>query len=102
NEQHVTKLDRREFLLGSAASLAAGASASALPVSKLAQRRLGFGAAATLWDLQADPRLGEAISTYCTQIVPVLELKWPMLRPDAHTFAFERADAILDFARQND
>ena len=43
----------------------------------------GFGAAATLWDLQADPRLGEAISTYCTQVVPVLELKWPMLRPDA-------------------
>ena len=32
----------------------------------------------------------------------MLELKWPMLRPDAHTFAFERADAILDFARQND
>jgi endo-1,4-beta-xylanase len=25
-----------------------------------------------------------------------------MLRPDAHTFAFERADAILDFARAND
>ena len=71
-------------------------------MSKLAQRRPGFGAAATLWDLQADPRLGEAISTYCTQVVPVLELKWPMLRPDAHTFAFERADAILDFAQKND
>lgn len=98
----MTKLDRREFLLGSAATLAAGTSASALPVSKLAQRRPGFGAAATLWDLQADPRLGEAISTYCTQVVPVLELKWPMLRPDAHTFAFERADAIYDFAQKND
>ena len=96
------RLDRREFLLGSAAVLAAGASASAVPASKRAQRRPGFGAAATLWDLQADPRLGEAISTYCTQVVPVLELKWPMLRPDAHTFAFERADAILDFARAND
>src|SRR3954464_4484751 len=98
----LVKLDRREFLLVSAATLAAGASASALPASNLAQRHQGFGAAATLWDLQADPRLGEAISTYCTQVVPVLELKWPMLRPDAHTFAFERADAILDFARQND
>ena len=91
----MTRLDRREFLLGSAAALAAGASASAAPASKLAQRYQGFGAAATLWDLQADPRLGEAISTYCTQVVPVLELKWPMLRPDAHTFAFERADARL-------
>jgi endo-1,4-beta-xylanase len=60
---HVMKLDRREFLLGSAATLAAGASASALPVSKLVQRHPGYGAAATLLDLQADPRLGEAIST---------------------------------------
>ena len=102
DDRHVIKLDRREFLLGSAATLAAGASASAVPAAKLAQRRPGFGAAATLWDLQADPRLGEAISTYCTQVVPVLELKWPMLRPDAHTFAFERADAIFDFAQQND
>ncbi|WP_234685760.1 endo-1,4-beta-xylanase [Bradyrhizobium monzae] len=98
----MTKLDRREFLLGSAVTLAASASASALPVSKLAQRRPGYGAAATLWDLQADPRVGEAISTYCTQVVPVLELKWPMLRPDPHTFAFERADAIYDFAQRND
>ncbi|UEM14848.1 endo-1,4-beta-xylanase [Bradyrhizobium barranii subsp. barranii] len=98
----MTRLDRREFLLGGAAALAAGATASAAPASKLAQRRPGFGAAATLWDLQADPRLGEAISTYCTQVVPVLELKWPMLRPNAHTFNFERADAILDFAREND
>ncbi|WP_369726110.1 endo-1,4-beta-xylanase [Bradyrhizobium sp. LLZ17] len=98
----MVKLDRRDFLLGSAATLAAGASASALPASKLAQRRPGYGAAATLWDLQADPRLGEAISTYCTQVVPVLELKWPMLRPDAHTFAFERADAVYDFAVNND
>ena len=32
----------------------------------------------------------------------MLELKWPMLRPNAHTFNFERADAILDFARDND
>src|SRR6266568_466746 len=100
--RYVIKLDRREFLLGSAATLAAGTSASAVPAAKLAQRRPGFGAAATLWDLQADPRLGEAISTYCTQVVPVLELKWPMLRPDAHTFAFERADAIYDFAKNND
>ena len=98
----VTRLDRREFLVGGAAALAAGASASAVPASKLTQRHPGFGAAATLWDLQADPRLGEAISSYCTQVVPVLELKWPMLRPNAHTFNFERADAILDFARENE
>lgn len=100
--RHVTRLDRREFLLGSAATLAVGVPASATPASRLTQRRPGFGAATNLWNLQADPRFGEAISTYCTQVVPEVELKWPMLRPDAHTFAFERADAILDFARQNE
>jgi endo-1,4-beta-xylanase len=94
-------LDRRHFLLASAAALAASSSAGA-QTSKQLSRRPGYGAAVTLWDLQADSRLGEAISTYCTQVVPVLEMKWPMLRPDPHTFAFERADAILDFARQND
>jgi endo-1,4-beta-xylanase len=97
----VTTLDRRQFLLGTAASLAAG-SAGPARASRPIGRRPGYGAALTLWDLQADPRLGEAIGQYCTQVVPVLELKWPTLRPDAHTFAFERADAILDFARQND
>jgi endo-1,4-beta-xylanase len=97
----MASLDRRAFLLGSAVALAAGTSAAA-QTSKLLSRRPGYGAAATLWDLQADPRLGDAISKYCTQVVPVLELKWPMLRPDPHTFAFERADAILDFARAND
>ncbi|WFU39625.1 endo-1,4-beta-xylanase [Bradyrhizobium sp. CB82] len=97
----MASLDRREFLLGSTAALAAGSSAGA-QTSKQLSRRPGYGAAATLWDLQADARLGEAISRYCTQVVPVLELKWPMLRPDPHTFAFERADAILDFARRND
>jgi endo-1,4-beta-xylanase len=96
----VTRLDRREALLGAAALLGAGL-ASAAERSKLADRRQGYGAALTLWDLQADPRLGEAISRFCTQVVPVLELKWPMLRPDPSTFAFTRADEILDFARQN-
>jgi len=94
-------LDRRELLLGAAACLAAGPAATA-ETARPTSRRPGFGAALTLWDLQADPRLGEAISKYCTQVVPVLEMKWPMLRPGPDKFTFERADAILDFARQND
>ncbi|MGY8665104.1 endo-1,4-beta-xylanase [Bradyrhizobium sp. UFLA05-109] len=96
----MTTLDRREFLLGTAAAFAAG-STSAAQTSASVNRRPGYGAALNLWDLQADPRLGEAISQYCTQVVPECELKWPMLRPDANTFRFERADAIFDFARQN-
>jgi endo-1,4-beta-xylanase len=81
--------------------MAAGPAYSALTAPKPRARRAGFGAAVTLADLQADPRLRDAVSTYCTQIVPVYELKWPTLRPDAHTFAFEKADAMLAFARQN-
>jgi endo-1,4-beta-xylanase len=52
--------------------------------------------------MQSDVQLRNAVTKYCTQIVPVYELKWPTLRPDAHTFTFEKADGLLDFARQND
>jgi endo-1,4-beta-xylanase len=97
----LTKLDRREFLLG-AAAMAAATPRLAEAQTPFLDRRPGYGAALTLWDLEADPRLGEAISNYCTQIVPVNELKWPTLRPDAHSFTFERADALLDFARRRD
>lgn len=78
-----------------------GAARSAAAATTSNVRRAGYGAALTLEDLRADPRLGAAIARYCTQIVPVYELKWPTLRPDAHTFAFEKADALLDFAQQN-
>jgi len=96
----VTSLDRREFLLGTAATLAAG-SARATGTSAPAGRRAGYGCAFNLWDLEADPGLGKAVSQYCTQVVPECELKWPMLRPSADKFSFARADAIYDFARQN-
>ncbi len=96
----MSTLDRREFLLGSAAALVAG-SARAGTSPTPAGRRSGYGAAFNLWDLEADPGLGKAVSQYCTQVVPECELKWPMLRPSADKFTFERADAIYDFARQN-
>jgi len=79
--------------------LAAASACSA--AAKPSTRRAGYGAALTLHDLQTEPRLGPAIKKYCTQIVPVYELKWPTLRPDAHTFSFDKADALLDFAQAN-
>jgi endo-1,4-beta-xylanase len=94
-------LNRRDLLLGGAAALAAGAARPAAAAARPNARRMGYGAALTLEDLRADPRLGAAIARYCTQIVPVYELKWPTLRPDAHTFSFEKADALLDFAQAN-
>jgi endo-1,4-beta-xylanase len=94
------KINRRELIAGGLA-IAASGSVRGAPAASARVRRDGYGAAATLADLQSDVRLRNAIPKYCTQIVPVYELKWPTLRPDPHTFAFEKADALLDFARQN-
>jgi endo-1,4-beta-xylanase len=38
----------------------------------------------------------------CGVLVPENELKWYVLRPDAKTFAFERADRIAAFAKAHD
>jgi endo-1,4-beta-xylanase len=96
------KINRRELIAGSLAAAASGAVGCApLLAAGARSRRDGYGAAVTLADLQSDVRLKDAVTKYCTQIVPVYELKWPTLRPDPHTFAFEKADALLDFARQN-
>ena len=95
------KINRRQLIAGGLAA-AASAAVHGTPVpSGERDRRLGYGAAVTLADLQSDVRLKDAVTRYCTQIVPVYELKWPTLRPDAHTFSFEKADGLLDFARQN-
>jgi endo-1,4-beta-xylanase len=95
------KINRRQLIAGSLAVAASGTVRGASPAASPLGRRDGFGAAVTLADLQSDVRLQNAVKRYCTQIVPVYELKWPTLRPDPHTFAFDKADALLDFARQN-
>lgn len=97
----MTKMNRRELVVGATALAASIATGSASRAASASSRRAGFGAAVTLADLQAEPRLRASVTQLCSQIVPVYELKWPTLRPDAHTFAFEKADALLDFARQN-
>ena len=52
-------------------------------------------------DLDADPRLGAAVTKYCSAIVPVYELKWGTLRPQRDVFDFEKADRLSQFARDN-
>ncbi|MBV8925530.1 MAG: endo-1,4-beta-xylanase [Bradyrhizobium sp.] len=94
-------VNRRQLIAGGLAAAASGVVKSAPLAADARSRRHGYGAAATLADLQSDARLQNAIARYCTQIVPVYELKWPTLRPDPHRFAFEKADALLDFAQQN-
>src|ERR1700761_8632424 len=94
-------INRRQLIAGGLAAAASGA-ARAVPLpAGTGGRRNGYGAAVVLADLQTNAELKNAITTYCTQIVPVYELKWPTVRPDPHTFAFEKADGLLDFAHQN-
>lgn len=98
------KPSRREFL-HAGASAAAWLAVPATPgwaAPAPSRRRSGYGAAVALADLEADPRLAEAVKTYCTQIVPVYELKWGSLRPTRDVFAFDNGDKLLDFAKRND
>ena len=97
-------ISRRDFLLSAASAAGLGLSAPAAPAASsysAGRRRLGYGAAVTLADLDADPRLGAAVTKYCSAIVPVYELKWGTLRPQRDVFDFEKADRLSQFARDN-
>lgn len=96
-------ISRRDFLLSaaSAAGLGLSAPSSAASSYSAGRRRLGYGAAVTLADLDAEPRLGAAVTKYCSAIVPVYELKWGTLRPQRDVFDFEKADRLSQFARDN-
>jgi endo-1,4-beta-xylanase len=64
-------------------------------------RKVPYGAAVSLADLRADPRLQKALAEACDVLVPVGELKWAELRPSPDRFAFENADEIAAFARKH-
>ena len=92
---------RRDIL---ALGLAAGASAAVgggAALAGSAARPAPFGAAVYLPDLEADPRLGEAIAARCQRVTPVNELKWTYSRPAPDAFDFAAGDRIADFARAN-
>jgi endo-1,4-beta-xylanase len=106
---------RREFLadamrlaaLGVSGTAAlSGVSAFATPramsSAKPAERGLIlYGAAARSDALVSDLSYRDAIVANCQMIVPESELKWLELRPARNEFRFDRADAIVDFGRQN-
>jgi endo-1,4-beta-xylanase len=106
---------RRDFLAGAAkaASLCvsgtaalSGMSAFATPLTRptamsAAARLIPYGAAARSDALASDPSYRAAIVANCQMIVPESELKWLELRPTRDQYRFEKADAIIDFARQN-
>jgi endo-1,4-beta-xylanase len=51
--------------------------------------------------LSSDPVYREAIIANCQLIVPEGEMKWPDIHPARDQYRFEKADALVDFARQN-
>lgn len=101
---------RRDVLIGAAkvaalcvAGTAAepGVSAFAFTPASTGQNLIPYGAAVRSDALVSDSSYREAIIANCQLIVPESELKWTELRPTRHEYRFERADAIIDFARQN-
>jgi endo-1,4-beta-xylanase len=63
--------------------------------------RIEYGAAARSDALVSDLSYRDAIVANCQMIVPESELKWQELRPARDQYQFEKADMMVDFARQN-
>lgn len=60
-----------------------------------------YGAAVRSDALASDLSYRNAVIANCQMVVPESELKWLELRPTRDEYRFEKADAIVDFARQN-
>lgn len=86
--------------LAHAAESAAGPSLATLAKAKGFRfgSAVGTGKNGTL----NDPGYRQVLIDECGVLVPENELKWYVLRPDAKTFAFERADRIAAFAKAHD
>jgi endo-1,4-beta-xylanase len=83
---------------------AAGPSLASLAKAKGVQfgSAVGAGQAGSLTGSLEDPGYRQVLIDECGVLVPENELKWYVLRPDAKTFAFERADRIAAFAKAHD
>jgi endo-1,4-beta-xylanase len=103
---------RRDFLAGTASATAltvfgttalSGLSAFATPSmqSSGGKKLIPYGAAVRSDVLASDPSYRDAVIANCQIVVPESELKWLELRPSKDEYRFEKADAIIDFARQN-
>jgi endo-1,4-beta-xylanase len=60
-----------------------------------------YGSAVRAGALESDPSYREAIIANCQLVVAEGEMKWADIRPTRGEYRFEKADAIIDFARQN-
>ena len=102
---------RRDFLAGAAGAGVLGVttlsslSAFATPASDRATGgRTGlipYGSAVRADALVTDVAYREAIVANCDIIVGEGEMKWLDVHPERNAYRFEKADALVDFARQN-
>ena len=90
-------LTRRMFGLGTASTLLAAEAAAQVAARAL----IPFGGAVMISDFRSDTMLREQLTRLCDVIVPMNELKWQSLRPNADSFSFRDADEIIQFARRN-
>lgn len=90
-------LTRRAFALGTVSSLLVAEAAAQVAARAL----IPFGSAVMVSDFRSDAMLRDQLVKLCDVIVPMNELKWQSLRPDADTFSFRDADEIIQFAQRN-
>ena len=69
---------------------------------RAAARGLLYGAAIDSLVLGRDSGYAELLAEECGILVPENDLKWSRLRPSFDAFDFSRADAIAEFAFEND
>jgi endo-1,4-beta-xylanase len=99
---------RREFLrraaaLGATALSGMSAFATAGTAAPASERAglIPYGSAVRAGALATDVAYRKAIVANCDIIVPEGEMKWPDVHPARNRFDFEKADALVDFARQH-
>src|ERR1700743_294363 len=103
---------RRDFLAGTASAAAltvfgtaalSGVSAFAPPSKQSSggEKLIPYGAAVRSDALVSDSSYRDAVIANCQMVVPESELKWLELRPTPDEYRFEKADAVIDSARQN-
>jgi len=104
----VKGLNRRELLRRAAAlgatalsGMSAFATAGTAAPQSGSARLIPYGSAVRAGALATDMAYRHAIVANCDIIVPEGEMKWPDVHPARNRFDFEKADALVDFARQH-
>ncbi|MGO8913916.1 MAG: endo-1,4-beta-xylanase [Bradyrhizobium sp.] len=109
-----TENSRRDFIVHAAKVMALGVSgvaglsgtAFATPQTRTSAagtsaKPIPYGAAVRVDALTSDMSYRAAVIANCQIVVPEGEMKWPDIHPARDEYRFEKADALMDFARQN-